>query len=216
MKMTVWFDLGTGVEVGRDCWRFPAPDAALLAEIRAALGVPPGAIQWQTTDRSLVGDAPLVATIQDGQVVAGSVTANPSWQPPAPTSPGNRVLEGLADLAQVVAKNVAASPHDKRFLTQKEIGKEIISWVKANPDCTPDQAEDYIMPLILADLPGQPVVPKLYWVHQGAPHGLAMSYLFEAIKREYCPANTPMTWASLVGLIVATPESQIAAWLRSL
>ena len=143
-------------------------------------------------------------------LVDGEIRVDPAWQPPAPPP------DPLAELAQVVARNIAASPHDKRFLTQKAIGKQAISWIKGHPACTPQEAEDYVMGLVLAELPGQPVVPKLYWEHQGAPQGLAMSYLYEAIQRGYLPPATPLTWASLVGLIVGTPEKQIAAWLRSL
>ncbi len=158
----------------------------------------------------------LVATLSaDGSQVL-SISVDPAWQPPAPTAPDTSLLDGLAELAQVVARNVAVSPHDRRFLMQKDIGKQAIKWIRQHPLCTPDEAEQYIMALVLAELPGQPVVPKLYWEYQGAAQGLAMSYLHEAIKRGYCPPTTPMSWESLVALIVATPESQIDAWLRSL
>ncbi|MFH1034301.1 MAG: hypothetical protein V1806_07315 [Pseudomonadota bacterium] len=156
----------------------------------------------------------LTATIVEGLVTGLEV--DPAWQPPAPAPPEASVLDGLAELAEVVANNVAASPHDKRFLTQKAIGKQAIAWIKEHPACTAQEAEDHVMGLILAELPSQPVVPRLYWEHQGTAQGLAMSYLYEAIQRGYCPSDTPLAWASLVGLIVATPEAQIAAWLRSL
>lgn len=153
-----------------------------------------------------IPDAPWTHLIlADAQVMV-----DPGWQPPAPPP------DPIQQLTEVVERNVAASPHDKRFLTQKAIGKQAISWIKAHPACTPQETEDYIMGLILAEMPGQPVVPKLYWEFQGQPQGLAMSYLYEAIQRGYCPPATPMAWASLVGLIVGTPESQIDAWLRSL
>lgn len=175
----------------------------------------PAAVPWGflTSDEALylaglTDLGRLRGVIEDGQVV--SVQLDPDWQPPAtPADP-------IQELTQVVRRNIAASPHDKRFLTQKAIGKQAIAWIKEHPACTPQEAEDYVMGLVGAELPGEPMVPKLYWEHQGAPQGLAMSYLHEAIKRGYLPAGTPLTWASLVGLIAATPEAQIAAWLRSL
>jgi hypothetical protein len=151
-------------------------------------------------------EVPLAALVADESGV--SVAAD--WRPPVP------VPNPIALLTEAVAKNLAASPHDKRFLTQKAIGKQAIAWIKAHPTCSAQEAEDYIMEMILAELPGQPVVPKLYWEHLGVPQGLAMSYLHEAIQRGYVPADTPMSWQSLLVLILATPEEQIAAWLRSL
>lgn len=150
----------------------------------------------------------LRGVVEGGQVVA--MELDPDWRPPVP--PPDPFLE----LTQMVRRNIAASPHDKRFLVQKAIGKQAIAWIKQHPDCTPQEAEDQVMGLVQAELAGEPMVPKLYWEHQGAPQGLAMSYLHEAIRRGYLPADTPLTWASLVGLIVATPPEQIAAWLRSL
>lgn len=150
----------------------------------------------------------LRGVIEDGQVTR--VEIDPTYQPPAP--PPDR----LAELNEVVRRNLAASPHDRRFLTQKAIGKQAIAWIKEHPACTPQEAEEYVMGLVLAELPGEPMVPKLYWEHQGAPQGLAMSYLHEAVKRGYLPEGAPLTWASLTGLIAATPQEQIAAWLRSL
>lgn len=143
-------------------------------------------------------------------LVEGRVTIDPSWQPPAPP------VDPLALLTQTIAENVASSPHDKRFMRQKEVGKKAITWIREHPTCTPDEAETYVMDLVLAAIPGQPVIPKLYFEYKGQPQGLAMSYLYEAIQRGYCPAGTPMTWQSIVGLIVGTPEEMLADWLISL
>ncbi|MBI5521701.1 MAG: hypothetical protein HY910_03660 [Desulfarculus sp.] len=150
----------------------------------------------------------LRGVVEEGQVVG--VQLDPAWEPPAPPA------DPFQELTEVVRRNLAASPHDKRFLTQKAIGKQAIAWIKEHPACTPQEAEDYVMGLVQAELAGEPMVPKLYWEYQGVPQGLAMSYLHEAIKRGYLPAGTPLTWVSLTGLIVATPQEQIAAWLRSL
>ena len=191
----------------------PPLEAALAAAAKetglAAASLLPYAItEAALADRLLAAWGGLTATVQDGQVTALGV--DPAWQPPAPPP------DPIQELAQVVARNVAASPHDRRFLVQKAIGKQAVAWIREHPACAAQEAEDYVMGLILAELPGEPVVPKLYWEHQGIPQGLAMSYLHEAIRRGYCPADTPLAWASLVGLIVATPGDQIDDWLRSL
>jgi hypothetical protein len=206
--------------VGDALWDPPLDQA--LPQASAEHGIPAGEIMVYTTadpaEAEALLNAPLAAlvpTVAGGQVTG--VAVDPAWSPPAPPPDPLQALQAdVARVEQVVAKTLPVSPHDRRFLTQKEIGKTIIPWIKANPDCTPEQAETQIVALILAELPGEPVVPKLYWEHEGQPQGLAMSYLYEAIKRGYCPPETPLTWASLVGLVVATPEEMIAAWLRSL
>ncbi|MBI4800144.1 MAG: hypothetical protein HY794_15740 [Desulfarculus sp.] len=150
-------------------------------------------------------------------LMTDQVVADPAYQPPPPPpDPLAELRDEVVKSREVAARNIAASPHDKRFLTQKAIGKQAIAWIKAHPGCTPEEAEDYVVALVLAELPNEPLIPKLYWEHKGTPQGLAMSYLHEATKRGYLPAGTPRTWASLVGLIVATPAEQIGAWLRSL
>ena len=154
-------------------------------------------------------------------LVDGQVRVDPAWSLPATPAPVDLRAE-IAALKETVAKNVPASSHDKRYLTDKEVGKLLIPWLKAHPAATVAQATDYVVPLILAELPGQPVIPPLFWEWtdpasgQVLPFGLAMSYLYEARERGYCPAETPLTWEALVALVVATPEEQIAAWLRSL
>lgn len=173
-------------------------------------------------DRLLAAWGGLLATVQDGQVTA--VIVDPAWQPPAPAPDPLAALMAKVDAnTEAVARNVASSPHDKRGMTDKDIGKLIIPKIKSNPAMTVDEALDEIVEMILAEIPGEPIIPTL-WVERPRKSnpaetvymGLGPSYLFEAIKRGYCPATTPMTWDSLVGLIVATPEEQIAAWLRSL
>jgi hypothetical protein len=144
------------------------------------------------------------------RLVGGQVVVDPSWQPPPPP------IDQLALLTQTVAQNVGSSVHDKRFMRQKEVGKTAIAWIKAHPTCTPDEAEAYVMDLVLAAIPGEPVIPKLYFEYKGTPQGLAMSYLYEVIQRGYMPEGTPIAWQSIVGLIVATPDDKIAEWLRSL
>jgi hypothetical protein len=166
-------------------------------------------------------ESEIVATIEDGQVV--EVAIDPDYTPPAPApDPVQALREDVAHLQQVVATTIPSSPHDRRYLTDKEIGKMLIPWLKANPSATVQQATDYVVPLILAELPGQPVIPPLYWewtdpaTQEVRAFGLGMSYLYEARVRGYCPPETPLTWEALVSLVVATPEEQIAAWLRSL
>ncbi|MBI4800623.1 MAG: hypothetical protein HY794_18185 [Desulfarculus sp.] len=214
--LTVWFG-PDGKEIGRGYWRFPAPDEDILAKDRASKGIPADALQWQTTDQE-VGNLPRL------MLVDGVASLDPAWQPPAPPpDPLAALAEEVRLGAQAVARNIAASPHDKRGLTDKDIGKLIIPKIKANPGMTVDEALDEIVEMILAELPGEPIIPAL-WVERPRKSnpaetvymGLGPSYLHEAIKRGYCPPDTPMTWASLVGLIAATPEKQIAAWLRSL
>ncbi len=154
-------------------------------------------------------------------LVDGELVVDPAWTPPEAAAPLDLAAE-IAELKGVVAKNVPASPHDRRYLTDKEIGKTLIPWLKANPTATVQEATNHVMPLILAELPGQPVIPPLYWewtdpaTSEVYPCGLAMSYLYEARERGYCPPETPLTWEALVALVVATPEELIASWLRSL
>jgi len=205
----------------------PSPEAAITTAAQATGLDPAELISWPAPDRQtaealLLADlASLVATIEGGEVVG--VTINPDYTPPAPApDPVQALRADVAHLKQVVATTIPSSPHDRRYLTDKEIGKMLIPWLKANPSATVQQATNYVVPLILAELPGQPVIPPLYWewidpaTQEVHSFGLGMSYLYEARVRGYCPPETPLTWEALVSLVVATPEEQIAAWLRSL
>jgi hypothetical protein len=136
----------------------------------------------------------------------------------------------LADMAakvdkntETIGKNVFASPHDKRFLKDKGLGKTILGWIKANPTCTAQEALVQVVRIVWAAMPNEPIIPRMWdeMPHPDIPDttvyfGLGPSYLHEAIKRGYCPAETPMAWASLVALIVATTDEKIAIWLESL
>lgn len=182
-------------------------------------GAPPeaGPLVYVTSDPVIGREALANLGALRAEIAGGMVTAVQVGTPPPPPP------DPLAELREVVARNIGASPHDKRGLSDKDIGKLIIPKIKATPDMTAEDALDEIIEMILAELPGQPIIPAL-WVERPRKSnpaetvymGLGPSYLYEAIKRGYCPPDTPMTWAGLVGLIVATPESQIAAWLRSL
>lgn len=214
----VLFDLATGGEIGRT-WRLSPPSPDLLARIKEVDFAAPDALAWVSDQEP--GAGPLVATIEGGEVV--SVAFDPDYVPPAPApDPVQALREDVAHLQQVVATTIPSSPHDRRYLTDKELGKMLIPWLKANPSATVQQATNYVVPLILAELPGQPVIPPLYWewtdpaTQEVRAFGLGMSYLYEARVRGYCPPETPLTWEALVSLVVATPEEQIAAWLRSL
>ena len=201
-------------------------DGRALAAVLYSVGQPPTSSQglrYVTNDPDLIRAdlASLAASIENGQVVG--VTVDPDYTPPPPAPDPVRALrEDVAHLQQVVATTIPSSPHDRRYLTDKEIGKMLLPWLKANPSATVQQATDYVVPLILAELPGQPVIPPLYWewtdpaTQEVHSFGLGMSYLYEARVRGYCPPETPLTWEALVSLVVATPEEQIAAWLRSL
>jgi len=214
----VLFDLATGGEIGRT-WRLSPPSPGVLERIKAVDFAAPDALAWVSDQEP--DPAPLVATIAGGAVV--EVAIDPDYTPPAPTpDPVQALREDVAHLQQVVATTIPSSPHDRRYLTDKELGKMLIPWLKANPSATVQQATNYVVPLILAELPGQPVIPPLYWewtdpaTQEVRAFGLGMSYLYEARVRGYCPPETPLTWEALVSLVVATPEEQIAAWLRSL
>lgn len=219
----------SGVVTGSQGQLLAQPYDACLA---AALMVNPGlaaedltALQVQDlAEAKRIDQMPEAARL--GVMSQGELTGvelDPAYAPPEPAQDPLAALKGdVARLEETVRKTIPVSPHDKRFLAQKEIGKTIIAWIKANPTCTPQEVEDHVMAQVLAELPGQPVVPKLYWewtdpaTGQTSPQGLAMSYCYEAVVRGYLPPEAPVSWPTLVQLIVATPEEQIAAWLRTL
>jgi hypothetical protein len=97
------------------------------------------------------------------------------------------------------------SPHDRRWLEQKEIAKEAgITYIKAHPDCTMDEMEAALRAEVAGQFPGEPVVV-------GA--GLIMSYADEAQKRGYIPEAT---WDALKALVANATEKQLRQMLNKL
>lgn len=176
-----------------------------LAQAAARTGLAPEALAaWPAPDREIAERllrAPLealAATLAEGRVT--DVTVDPAWTPP-PIEPTE-----LALLREAVNRNLLASPHDRRWLEQKEEAKsEGIPWIKAHPAAGQAEAETAINGAIEAAFPGQPRVVS------GA--GIIASYAAEAQARGVIPAAT---YEALRDFIAATPESQLHKLLAKL
>ncbi len=140
-------------------------------------------------------------------ITATEVSPNPAWQPPAP--PVDRLADLVAKVdaaTEQVNGNILASPHDKRWLAQKNEAKsEGIAWVKAHPASTQTEAETAINAIIAAAFPAEPRV-----VSGG---GLIVSYAVEAQARGIIAAAT---YEALRDFMVATPDKQLQKLLAKL
>ncbi|KMY68483.1 hypothetical protein AAU61_02100 [Desulfocarbo indianensis] len=185
------FDAQTGAGVyGPD--QRPEITDFLLEAVRAQF---PGALPWQSTDEARPA-AQLLASIEEGHVV--DVQADPAYAPPDPP------LDPVEELTAVVSKNVLASPHDKRFLAQKEAAKSVMWWIRENPDCAAAQVLAQVEAAIEAETPGEPVVV--------CAQGLMDTYAYEAHQRGLISADT---WEELKALILASTPAQLMHMLAT-
>ena len=145
-------------------------------------------------------DAPLeFITLVDGQVAV-----DPTWQPPAPPAPVDLAAK-IEALEAVVAGNLLASPHDRRWLQQKEAAKAFgIPWLKANPEAGQAQCEAAVQAHLESAFPGLPVVVS---------GGVLLSYAAEAAARGYIPEAS---FEALRALVLAASDSQLNSMLKAL
>lgn len=134
----------------------------------------------------------------------GQLTVDPSYSPPAPEPPVDLQAE-MAELKAVVAANLLASPHDRRWLAQKEAAKGVMAWMQANPACDQAQVEAQVAAAMQAATPGEPVVI--------AAAGLVQSYADEAARRGLVPAAS---FESLKALVLASSSEQLRQMLAVL
>ncbi|MFZ5586151.1 MAG: hypothetical protein ACOZHQ_09500 [Thermodesulfobacteriota bacterium] len=143
-------------------------------------------------------------------LVDGAVIVNPAWTPPAPAlDPVQVRLEALeaavARQEQAVAANLLASPHDRRWLAQKERAKLFgIGWIKANPEASMEELEAAVIADLASQFSGEPLVVS---------GGVILSYAVEAAARGYIPDGS---YESLRALVVAADADQIQAMLAAL
>jgi hypothetical protein len=143
----------------------------------------------------------LVATIAGGAVV--EVAIDPDYTPPAPTP--DPVQARLEALESAVAANLLVSPHDRRWLAQKERAKLFgIPWLRDHPEAGQQDLEAAVLADLAEAFPAQPLVVS---------GGVIMSYAAEAAARGYIP---DASFASLKGLILASSEQQLQAMLAAL
>ena len=166
--------------------------------------VPPGGrLAYNTADPALIA-APLgslVAVIEEGRVVG--VIPDPAYTPPEPQPDPTQVR--LEALEAAVANNILASPHDRRWLAQKERAKIFgIPWLKDHPEATGADLEAAVLADLAATFPGEPVVASV---------GVIQSYAVEAAARGYIPEAT---FEALRALVVASTPAQLQAMLAAL
>lgn len=140
----------------------------------------------------------VIVTVEAGAIVPGSLRADPDYMPPDPP------LDPVAELKAAVDQNLMASPHDRRFLAQKEAAKTVMWWIRENPDCTAGQVLTQVEAAIAAETPGEPVVVS--------GQGLLETYAHEAHQRGLIPAAT---WEALKALILASTPAQLTRMLAT-
>lgn len=182
-------------------------DDALVARILAAH---PGGRAWVHAGEPIAGP-PLPVVDQAGELIG--VAPDPAWTPPAPgPEPIAQLREKVDGLAvavarqeQAVAANLLASPHDRRWLAQKERAKLFgVAWIKANPLCDQAGLEAALNADLALAFPDQPLVVAA---------GVILSYAAEAHARGYIPEPG---FASLRELIVASSDAELKAMLAAL
>ncbi|MFH1058922.1 MAG: hypothetical protein V1797_09640, partial [Pseudomonadota bacterium] len=128
---------------------------------------------------------PVIPVWEGGQVVG--IEPDPDWTPPEPAPDPVQVrLEALeqavARQEQAVAANLLASPHDRRWLAQKERAKLFgIAWLKAHPEASMEELAVAVETDLAEQFPGQPIVVSA---------GIILSYAAEANARGYIPDSS--------------------------
>ncbi|MFH1058929.1 MAG: hypothetical protein V1797_09675, partial [Pseudomonadota bacterium] len=183
----------SGVVTGSQGQLLPQPYEACLA---AALMVNAGltaedlaALQVQDlAEAKRIDQMPEVARL--GVMNQGELTGvelDPAYTPPAAEPDSMQVrLEALeqavARQEQAVATNLLASPHDRRWLAQKERAKLFgISWLKAHPEASMAELAVAVETDLAEQFPGQPIVVSA---------GIILSYAAEANARGYIPDSS--------------------------
>ncbi|MFH1058754.1 MAG: hypothetical protein V1797_08760 [Pseudomonadota bacterium] len=144
------------------------------------------------------------------QLVDGAVIVDPAYEPPEPQPDPVQVLlealeQAVARQEQAVAANLLASPHDRRWLAQKERAKLFgVGWIKANPACGQAGLETALAADLAQAFPDQPLVVAA---------GVILSYAAEAHARGYI---ADPGFAALRDLIVASSEAELQAMLSVL
>lgn len=137
-------------------------------------------------------------------LVDGQLSVDPAWSPPEAAAPVDLAAR-IADLEAVVAGNVLASVHDRRWLAQKERAKLFgIPWIQSHPEAGLADLEAAVLAELAEVFPGDPIVT-------GA--GIVMSYAAEAAKRGYIPEPS---FEALRDLVVGASAAQIQAMLAVL
>lgn len=142
-----------------------------------------------------------LVSMEGGQVVG--VEPDPGYTPSEPAP--DPVQARLEALEAAVATNILASPHDRRWLAQKERAKLFgISWIKANPEAGQADLEAAVMADLAQQFPGEPLVVS---------GGVVLGYAVEAAARGYIPDGS---YESLRALVVAASADQLQAMLAAL
>lgn len=197
--------------MGRGVWGPHVTDAAwqlgnlalakALAEAKLGL-----TLAEHLADADLGPAASLLAVIEAGQVV--SVGVDPAWvAPPPPPDPIEELKASLNEVKTVVAGNLAASEHDRRWLAQKEeVKNQGIPWIKANPTATQAEFQQAVFAAMASELPaGEPIVVN--------PDGIIASYALAAKERGLI---AEASFISLRDLVVTTSDKELAKLLAKL
>jgi len=195
----VLFDPMSGAEIGRT-WRLNASNVGLLTRIKAVDFAAPDSLTW-VSDQEL-DTPPLLATIVDGQVVG--VTVDPDYVPPTPAP--DPVQTRLAALEATLEQIPLNTPHNRRWLAQKERVKAAgIAYIQSHPACAQAELEQALAADLAAGLPGQPLVVN--------PAGVIQSYAEAAQTQGFI---VEASFTALRDLVAASSAGQLQAMLQTL
>lgn len=209
----------SGVVIGSQGQLLPQPYDACLA---AALIVNPGLAAENLATLQILDladakridqmpEAARLGVIEDEQLIG--VELDPAYTPPADApdlvaalAEKVQALSAAVDRQeQAVAANLLVSPHDRRWLAQKERAKLFgIPWLREHPEAEQEALEAAVLADLAEAFPAQPLVVS---------GGVIMSYAAEAAARGYIP---DASFASLKSLILASSEQQLQAMLAAL
>ncbi len=154
--------------------------------------------------KELASDPHPQAPLASLGLVGGEVVLDPAYEPPQPPQPVD-ILAEFAALKATLAANLLASPHDRRWLTQKERAKLFgIPWLQSHPEADQADLEAAIQAELAEAFPGEPIVT-------GA--GIIMSYAAEAASRGHI---AEASFQALRDLVVGSSQAELQAMLSLL
>lgn len=159
---------------------------------------------WVTADPEIgeLDQTSLAAVFENGQVVG--VAIDPDYTPPTPVP--DPVQARLAALESALEQIPLNTPHNRRWLAQKERVKATgIAYIQAHPACDQADLEQALAGDLASGFPGEPIVVS--------PAGVILSYADAATAQGFI---SEASFSALRDLVAASSPAQLQAMLQTL